>query len=103
MNRFFHITIVPADGRKIVNELSPVFDNAIDWLRYAHDCWIVLTNTEPEGWYVRLKPYLKDQDAFLICEISLANRHGMMPKAVWDWMNKYPGDGSSLRLPPPKT
>jgi hypothetical protein len=99
MNKFLHVTIIPADDRQIVDELSPVFDNAIDWLRYAPGCWIVLTNTDPDGWFARLKPHLKDRDAFFICEITLTNRRGMLTKKIWEWIHKYAG---KRQMPQPK-
>ncbi len=80
-------------GRKSdPNELRPAFDRAIDWVRYAPNCWIVCTTSEPKIWYQRLKPLLHDEDLMLICEVGApANRivfSGYLPEFVWTWLRK---------------
>ena len=41
-----------------MKELEPVFNKALDWMRYAPNCWILWTTTPAEDWVGRLKPYL---------------------------------------------
>ena len=43
--RFLHISFDFADADPQVEKLQPVFDKAIDWLRYMPTCWIVWTST----------------------------------------------------------
>jgi hypothetical protein len=98
-----------------VAELIPVFNKAIDWIRYAPNCWVVLTSSEPDVWYQRLKAALNDEDSFLIVELNIANGFpsgaGFLPAHWWEWFKKY-SDGLTIRdvprlpdadpsLPPP--
>jgi len=86
-NRFLHIGF-KWDGNPKITELKPVFDNAIDWVRYAPNCWIVWTSSDPQKWYDRIKPHLGNDDHVLICALDLTIRQGWLPKTVWDWINK---------------
>lgn len=70
------------------HELKPVFDLALDWVRYAPNCWIVYTTSTPQAWYERLKPKLHTHDSVFICELNLQNNFGSLHKFVWDWLNK---------------
>ena len=85
--QFLHIsfkwTAVPK-----TNELEPVFNYAIDWLRYAPNCWIVWTTSSAQTWFRRLKPHLGPQDHMFICRLDLTERKGWLPKWIWDWLGK---------------
>jgi hypothetical protein len=87
--KFLHIGINFKSGQFKTDELNVVFDNALDWLRYAPNCWIVWTNATPEVWFQRLKAALNDADTFFICEINMNVRNGWMPKQSWEWMAKH--------------
>jgi hypothetical protein len=107
MRKFLHIGINFWNRPTEVTALIPVFDKAIDWIRYAPNCWVVLTSSEPDVWYRRLKPVLHDQDSFLICELSISKGFplgaGHLPGAWWDWFRKYSEHGAELQdlLPQP--
>lgn len=85
---FLHIGFRFAGAPK-VTELEPTFSQAIDWLRYAPNCWIVYTTSSAEVWSQRLKPHLGEKDLFLIIRLDLRERQGWMSKMVWDWIDKY--------------
>jgi hypothetical protein len=85
--RFLHIGF-NWSGEPKINELKPVFDNAIDWLRYTPNCWIVWTSSDPEKWYERVKPYLGTGDHVFICAVDMETRQGWLPKTTWAWIDK---------------
>ena len=85
MSTYLHIGFNWANEPK-VDELKPTFDKALDWIRYAPNCWIVWTSTTPQGWYERLKPHLREGDHVFICELNLRNRQGWLPQWVWEWI-----------------
>lgn len=87
MPKFLHIAFNWTSGLK-VEELTPEFNKAKDWVRYAPNCWIVWTTSDMETWYARVRPYMKNEDYVFICEINLKNRQGWLPKFIWDWINK---------------
>lgn len=87
MKTFLHIGFRWEKDAK-VEELKPVFDKALDWLRYAPNCWIVWTSSSPHRWYERLKSHLGPGDHVFICELNLTHRQGWLPKWVWEWLNK---------------
>lgn len=71
-----------------VEKLKPAFDNALDWVNYGSNCWIVYTNSSPQVWFDRLKPLIHNDDYVFICEIDTKNRRGWLPQLVWDWLDK---------------
>ena len=75
-------------GASKVDELSPVFDKAIDWLRYAPNCWILWTSSSPQKWLERIKPHLGDGDHVFIVSVNIKERAGWLPKSTWEWLDK---------------
>lgn len=69
-------------------ELEAVFNYATDWLKYAPNCWILWTTTDPAGWWERIKPHVTEKDRVLICEININNRQGWLEPWIWDWIKK---------------
>jgi hypothetical protein len=87
MSQFLHIAF-NWSGEPKITELKPVFDQAIDWIRYAPNCWIVWTSNGPDKWYERLKPHLGTSDHMFICSIDMNTRSGWLPKTTWEWITK---------------
>ena len=73
---------------EIVEAIKPVFDTALDWVRYAPNCWILWTTTDIDGWYRRIKPHLGASDQVLTCEVNLANRQGWVKPVIWNWITR---------------
>ena len=96
MIMFLHIGITFAD-RPQIEELEPVFNKAIDWLRYAANCWIVKTRKPPRVWLKRLRSQLATGDHVLIVQINPSQRSGLLPKWAWEWLaaQSKPQDNSS--------
>jgi hypothetical protein len=86
-HRFLHIAF-NWSGEPKIDEVKPVFDKATDWVRYAPNCWIVWTSSDPATWYERLKPHVGPSDHMFICAVDLTVRNGWLPKTTWDWINK---------------
>ncbi len=94
MTMFLHIGIAFADHPQ-VPELEPIFNKAIDWLRYAPNCWIVKTRKPARVWLKRLRAQLAAGDLVLIVQIDPTRRSGLLPKWAWEWLAKQavlPGD-----------
>ena len=87
MAQYVHISFNFSGPTKI-DELLPAFNNALDWVRYAPNCWIVWTTSSAEKWYDRLKPHLSDNDHMFIAPLNLREYAGWLPKATWDWITK---------------
>jgi hypothetical protein len=88
MPQFLHVTFLWNERVK-TDELKPTFDLALDWIRYAPNCWILRTNTDLNIWVERFKPFLGVGDKFIVIEITEINKsQGWMQKFVWDWINK---------------
>ena len=88
MSKFIHIGINFYDRPTKIKELMPAFDLALSWARYAPNNWIVWTPADAPTWYVRLKPYLHDDDSILIGEINMTTNSGYLPKFIWEWAAK---------------
>jgi hypothetical protein len=66
--------------------MSPLFDRASDWYRYAPNCWLVWTSGTVESWFNFLKPHINEQDYMLIVQIPFGSRFGgWLPKGAWAW------------------
>ncbi len=87
MAKFVHISF-NFDGVTKIEESLPAFNLALDWARYAPNCWIVWTTSSAEKWCTRLKPYLTDNDHMLIATLDLQDYNGWLPQWVWDWITK---------------
>jgi hypothetical protein len=85
--RFLHIAF-DWSGEPKISDIKPAFDHAIDWVRYAPNCWIVWTTSDPERWFERLKPYLDEKDSLFICAIDINIRQGWLSQTIWDWIKK---------------
>lgn len=85
--RFLHIAFNWSGDPKIA-EIKPMFDKALDWTRYAPNCWIVWTSSDPARWYARLKPFLGTNDHMFICALDMTSRRGWLPKSTWKWITK---------------
>jgi hypothetical protein len=88
--RFLHIGFAYSSP-VLPSTLEPVFGQAIDWMRYAVNCWIVYTTSDPEIWYKRLLmvlPEPKENHSIFICEIDLKERSGQFPENLWKWLDK---------------
>jgi hypothetical protein len=86
--KFLHIGF-SWQGTPKMKELEPTFNNALDWVRYGRDCWIIYTTTDANTWSARIKPLIGPNDSFLISELTNLNTStGWMPKWVWDWTRK---------------
>ena len=85
--QFLHIGFKWSKAAK-TTELEPVFNKAVDWLRYAPNCWIVWTTSSAQTWYERLKPHLKQGDYLFIGRLNVSERSGWLPKWIWEWLSK---------------
>jgi hypothetical protein len=85
--KFLHISFYWAAQPK-TKELDVVFNDALDWIRYSPNCWIVWTTTDSQGWYNRLVNHITTVDRVFICELNVTNKHGWMDKWVWEWFQK---------------
>jgi hypothetical protein len=87
-SRFLHIgfSFVSAPD---LEELEGSFDRALDWYRYATNCWVVWTSSSPETWYTRLKKHLAEGDRVFICELHESERSGWMPRRFWEFMKSH--------------
>jgi hypothetical protein len=76
-----------------LEELEETFDLALDWYRYAPNCWVVWTSSSPEKWYSRLQKHVdrrkKSGDTVFICELNIDERSGWMPHGFWEFVKSH--------------
>jgi hypothetical protein len=93
--KFIHISF-NFEGREApLSALAGIFDTALDWARYAPNCWILYTNISIQNWYNRIKKVVHKDDTIFIVEINFNNKQGFLPSDIWDWMNKDRNDTST--------
>jgi hypothetical protein len=86
MARFFHVGFHFA-GQPKIKDLEAPMAVAGDWVRYASQCWILWTEKTPQQIYSIIKPYLSQDDQFLIAEMNMSDRYGWLPEWIWKWIN----------------
>ena len=97
MKRFLHVGF-NFQGKPLIDELKPTFDQAEDWLRYAPNCWILWTDQSPAVWNDRLRPFLRDDDNLFICGLDITRRQGWLPKSSWEWSRKIRTQAARRRV-----
>jgi hypothetical protein len=85
--QFLHIAFKWSAAPK-TTELEATFNQAVDWLRYTPNCWIVWTTSSAQKWFERLKPHLGASDHMFICRLDVTERNGWLPKWLWEWLGK---------------
>ncbi len=75
-------------GPPKIKELEKVFDSALDWIRYAPNCWILWTTSSAGTWYERIKPHLGRNDKFIIYRLDPRERHGWHEEWIWERLDK---------------
>jgi hypothetical protein len=74
-------------------ELEPLFNTAMDWYRYAPNCWLLWTTNGPEVWFPYLKKYLGEGDDVFIAELNLTHvpetYTGWYQQSFWNWIKKH--------------
>jgi len=68
--------------------------NALDWLRYAANCWIVWTTENSKQWADKFYAQVQGarEGSFLIVAIDIsATSDGWanFPQWIWDWIRRY--------------
>jgi hypothetical protein len=89
--RFLHVgfnwTGIPKN-----KEIEQKVSKALDWIRYAPNCWILYTTTDAQEWFKRIKPLLGPGDHVLIHKLDrmgVIDHQGWLPRKVWDWFAKH--------------
>lgn len=85
--KFLHIFLKPQPG--VQNEkIKEQMDLAVDWYKYADNCWVVKTTSEVEKWQTRLKPLVEPDGVLLILTLEPSKRQGWIGKSFWEWLKK---------------
>lgn len=95
MATFLHIFLKPKPG--ITDEaIKAKMNLAVDWYKYADNCWVVKTTSDVAKWQTRLKPLVEPSGTLLILTVDPEKRQGWLAKGFWEWLKKSIG-------PKPKT
>lgn len=87
MATFLHIFLQPKQG--VTDEaIKQKMDLAIDWYKYADNCWVVKTTSSVLTWQTRLKPLVTPSGTLLILTIDPTERHGWIARGFWEWLKK---------------
>jgi hypothetical protein len=93
VRKFLHIAINFSRSESSVDDIQPVLNKAVDWVRYAPNCWVVLTTSDLIVWYQRLKGVLHDNDTFFVTELAILDSQvsctGFLPAFIWQWFAKH--------------
>lgn len=59
-----------------------------DWWHYIDEAYIVATDLDVNSLYNAVFPGVPQRN-LLVIEINPNNSQGWLPKAAWDWLQKY--------------
>ena len=88
MSRYLLVTFNFEGKIPPASKLEERFDKALDWVRYAPNCYMLYTTSTIDTWYERVRKVVDPNDSIFIVEFERENRAGYLPKLVWDWLNK---------------
>ena len=71
-----------------LEEVKTQMDHALDWYRISESLWIVYTTSDPEKWFARLSPLVKEAGRVFICKLDTSVRQGWMNKDFWSWLRR---------------
>lgn len=86
--KFIHVAFYWSGAPKTTELEGPVFNIAIDWLRYTPNCWVLYTTASADWWYERIRHHMTQPDRVFICELNIQNKSGWLDNWVWTWINK---------------
>lgn len=90
--RFLHITFNFKGHSSPTESIENILDKALDWIRYAPNCYILYTTRDVQTWYARLRKVLHEKDNIFVVELNIENRQGWLPRSVWEWIKKDRSD-----------
>ena len=82
---YYQIFVRPKAG-VTRSQIEKQLDRALDWYRYADNCWVVYTSVDAKKWKERLAPVVKPDGYMFICKLDISERNGWMPKEFWEWI-----------------
>ena len=106
MYRFLSI-FFSFNGPPRVKDLEPHVTEVGDWLRFNNYIWIVWTTKTAGEAFPILAAHISKDDQMMIVEINMNERHGWVPKWIWDWIDVRRGIPRNYlaeilrQLPPP--
>lgn len=86
MAELYHIYLEPKEG-VAPEDIKKKLDLALDWYKYAENCWIVETTSDANKWQLRLRPLAEPEGSLLIFKLDRTDRQGWMTKDFWDWLS----------------
>jgi hypothetical protein len=85
MAELYHIYLDPKEG-VTSEQIKKKLDLAVDWYKYAENCWIVETTSDASKWQLRLRPLAEPDGSLLIFKLDHTERQGWMTTKFWDWL-----------------
>ena len=89
--RYFHVGFNFEGRDPPAKKIQEAFDKALDWVKYAPNCYILYTMKDEDIWYRRLREIVHEDDTIFVVELKIENRNGWLPKSVWAWLKKERG------------
>jgi hypothetical protein len=88
MNKHFVLFSLESLEKPLTAKMRKTLDRAIDWIEITPSSWLLWTSTSSSGWLKRFRETNISFENIFIVEVNPADRAGMMPQAVWDFIQK---------------
>lgn len=84
----FYMVYIDRKKNITFEDVEKKMNLANDWYRIKEDLWIVYSTSDPEKWYSRLSPLVKEGGNVFICRLDTSKRQGWMAKSFWEWLRR---------------
>ena len=84
----FYIIYINRKNDVTYEQVKEQMNLALQWYRVKEDLWIVSSTSDPEKWYSRLSPLVKEDGRVFICKLDESVRQGWMDQSFWDWLRE---------------
>lgn len=91
MNKIFLLTYELHDTRKPYGDFYvEIRNSSIDYFHVFEDAWTLkVENTvTAHDLYKKFKPFMTDNDAMFIVDITSTDKNGWCPSSFWKWLKK---------------
>lgn len=58
------------------------------WWHHLKSTWLVATPESADQLYLRIRPYINEEESVLIIRVT-SEKSGWLPKKAWDWIGKH--------------
>ena len=88
MSKFLSLTFDFEGEKPPLPAIEESLNKALDWVRYAPNCWLLYTSRDEQVWAERMRKMVGEEASILVVKVDMEHRAGYMEKFIWEWIQK---------------